>query len=135
MSTLQNRVPAGVRTGGQYAATLRPEPDITLRPASHLLGAGQTAAVANSRHSEGVPHIELTTDQIAEVQQWVDLTGDFSYRTVRASAEEIYFRDNRYTPAEYAAYLAAAGAGASAPEPGAVRRDIEQMRKERAAAA
>lgn len=109
---------------------------MSLQPTKrHLLSSDQTVSVANSRLTEGVPRIDLTAEQIAEVQQWVDVTGDFSYRSVRAQAEDVYTRDNRYTPAEYRAHLAAGGAPVSPLDPDAVRRDIEQRRKEALGAA
>lgn len=130
MSTNQNRVPAGVPTGGRFAAATHSEPGVSLQPRRHLLSTDQAVHVANSRADRGVPVIDLTAQQVSEVQQWVDVTGDFSYRTVRAQAEEIYVRDNRYTPAEYQAYLAAGGTTASAGDTDGIRRDIEQRRKD-----
>lgn len=130
MSANQNRVPSGVPAGGRFAAATHGEPGISLQPRRHLLSADQTVHVANSRADRGVPAIELTAQQVAEVQQWVDVTGDFSYRTVRAQAEDIYLRDNRYTPAEYQAHLVAGGSPATDGDTDGIRRDIEQMRKD-----
>lgn len=130
MSMLQNRVPAGVPSGGRFAAAAHGEADIALRSVKHLLSAGQTASTVNSRAAEGVPHLELTPEQITEVQQWVDVTGDFSYRTVRSRAEEIFYRDKPYTRAEYESHLRRGGAPESSLDADAVRRDIEQARKE-----
>lgn len=136
MSMNQTRVPAGVRTGGRFAATAHGEAELSLPPAKkHLLSSDQTSAVVNSRAAEGAPTLNLSPEQVAEVQLWVDVTGDFSYRSVRAQAEDVYARDHRYTAAEYQAHLAAGGAPESPLHPGAVRRDIEQMRKETLGAA
>lgn len=134
MSTHPHRVPAGVRTGGQFTATLHSEPAISLRAAPTLLTAGQARAVTNSRIADGVAHLGLTDEQTDELRRWIDLTGDFSYRTVRARAEEIYMRDNGYSPVEYRAHLASGGAPESPFDRDAVRRDIEQMRKQLAEA-
>lgn len=130
MSIPQNRIPAGVRTGGRFAATTHDESGVSLDPVKHLMSADQTASIVNMRINDGTPHIALSPEQVNEVQKWVDVTGDFSYRSVRAQAEDIYTRDCQYTPAEYQAHIHAGGAPESPEHPGAVRRDIEQMRKD-----
>lgn len=123
------RVPGGIPAGGQFAPTTHAEPEISL-------GASFTESVIRSiinRHQddEGVPVIDLTDDQLEAVRDHIGRTGDFSYAGVRKAAEDAYFADNGYSPPEYSDYIATRGdISAYFGDPNAVRRDIEQARKD-----
>lgn len=124
------RVPAGIPAGGQFAAHAHAEP-------SFSLGASFSESTVRSiinRHSEdeGMEIIDLTDDQLAVVRDHIDRTGDFSYAGVRKAAEDAYFADNGYTPREHSDFIARSGDISNYfGDPNALRRDIEQERKNR----
>lgn len=124
------RVPAGIPTGGQFAPTAHAEPSISLGATF----SENTIRSITNRHSEdeGQDVIDLTDDQLAAVRDHIDRTGDFSYAGVRKAAEDAYFADNGYSPREYSDFIARNGDISNYfGDPNALRRDIEQMRKER----
>lgn len=127
MSPLITRVPGGIPAGGQFAATAHAEPGISLGSA---ITESQIQAITNARQDSGEAVIDLTEGQLAAVRSHIDQTGDFSYRGVRKAAEEAYFAENRYTPEEYTGYVADHGDTSNYfGDPNALRRDIEQARK------
>lgn len=128
--SLTTRVPAGIPTGGQFAAHAHAEPSISLGASF----SENTIRSITNRHSEdeGQEFIDLTDNQLAVVRDHIDRTGDFSYAGVRKAAEDAYFADNGYTPREYGDFIARNGdISKFHGDPNALRRDIEQMRKER----
>ncbi|MET4144146.1 hypothetical protein [Arthrobacter sp. UYCo732] len=123
------RVPAGIPAGGQFAAHAHAE------PVFRLGGSFSESAIRSitNRHQddEGVATIDLTEDQLAAVRDHIDDTGDFSYAGVRQAAEDAYFNDNGYTPAEYSAFISShVDISNYFGDPNALRRDIEQARKD-----
>lgn len=127
------RVQRGISTGGQFAATVRTEPSISLGASF----SENTIRSITNRHSEdeGQEIIDLTDDQLAVVRDHIDETGDFSYAGIRKAAEDAYFADNGYTPREYSDFVARNGDISNYfGDPNALRRDIEQDRKEQLSA-
>lgn len=91
---------------------------------------GILAQMANNPH-EDLPVIEMTPEILAAVRRGVDATGDPSSSVIRAAAEEAYELENGYTATEYQRYVSMRGDNSVwSGDPDAVRRDIEQMRKE-----
>jgi len=131
MSPLTTRVPAGIPTGGQFATTAHAEPSIS-RGSS--FSEDMIRQIANRHESdEGVATIDLTDDQLAAVRDHIDQTGDFSYAGLRKAAEDAYFLENRYTPDEHRNFVTRNGDISNYfGDPSALRRDIEQMRKDQA---
>lgn len=124
-----NRVQRGIPTGGQFAATLHAEPTVGL---GATFSENAIRSITN-RHQddEGVAIIDLTEEQLATVRGHIDRTGDFSYIGVRKAAEDAYFADNGYTPAEYSDFIQKYGDVSNYfGDPSSLRRDIEQQRKD-----
>ncbi|ACL41915.1 hypothetical protein Achl_3964 (plasmid) [Pseudarthrobacter chlorophenolicus A6] len=124
------RVPGGIPAGGQFAPTAHSEPSISLGATF----SESTIRSITNRHQddEGVATIDLTEVQLAAVRDHIDRTGDFSYAGVRKAAEEAYFADNGYTPAEFSDYIQRNGDVSNYfADPNALRRDIEQARKDK----
>lgn len=122
-------MPAGIRAGGQFTAVAHAESPISL-PAS--LPESSIRSITNlHERGKGVPSIELTDGQLAAVRDHIDGTGDFSYAGIRQAAEDAYFNDNGYTPEEHRHFVARHGdISGYFGDPNALRRDIEQQRKE-----
>ncbi|WP_422390152.1 hypothetical protein [Arthrobacter sp. N1] len=121
------RVDAGVPSGGQFTARRRTEPTVSL--GGPVIPAGQLRALTNL--DPMMPTIDLTDDQLVELQGAVAASGDFTSRAVRRGAEELYRNEHVYSPDEYAEYVRTVGdSSAYSGDPKAVRRDIEQMRKD-----
>lgn len=132
MSPVTARQPRGIPSGGQFAATSHAEPEPSL-----LRGMSDPflASIVNSRHHDGEPFLDMGADELAAVRDHLARTGDFSYRSLRAAAEEAYLLERHYTPAEYERYVAEHGdTTVWSGDPDAARRDIEQMRKDDLAA-
>jgi hypothetical protein len=130
MSPLISRVPGGIPAGGQFAPTAHTEPGFRL---GSTISEGQLRDIVNLRQDEGETVIDLTDTQLSLVRAQIDHTGDFSTRAVRRYAVEAYFLENRYTPDEHREFVASRGdISAYFGDPNALRRDIEQMRKDRA---
>ncbi|MGN6161623.1 MAG: hypothetical protein ACTHOG_07950, partial [Marmoricola sp.] len=133
MSTPVARQPRGIPAGGQYAPAIHAEPET-----APLRGITDPflASIVNSRHHDGEPFLDLGAEELSVVRDHLASTGDFSYRALRIAAEEAYLLERHYTPAEYERYLSERGdTTAWHGDPDAVRRDIEQMRKDDLAAA
>lgn len=124
----QPRVQApGVPTNGQWKAVEHSESRLNL--ASRYDDSILTLLV-NTPGSE-LPPIEMTPEVLLAVRSKVQETGDPSSSTARRAAEEAYEQANGYTAAEYQRYLSTNGDTAAwYGDPDAVRRDIEQLRKE-----
>lgn len=132
MSPLITRVPGGIPAGGQFAPTAHAEPSISL---GSSFSPDMIRQITNRHEGDGAPYIDLTENQLASVRSHIDQTGDFSHTAVRKAAEEAYLAENHYTPGEYQELITVQGdTSAYFGDPGAVRRDIEQMRKDKAAA-
>jgi hypothetical protein len=130
MSPLITRVPAGIRAGGQFAAHLHAEPEVSL---GKSFSEDMLKQITNRREDEGAPFIDLTESQLAAVRDHIDRTGDFSHSGVRKAAEDAYFLENRFTPEEHREFVATRGdISAYFGDTNALRRDIEQMRKDQA---
>lgn len=130
MSPLITRVPGGIPAGGQFAATTHAEPSISLGAS---FSPDMIRQITNRREDEGAPVIDLTDGQLAAVRGHIDRTGDFSYTGIRKAAEDAYFLENRYTPDEHRDFVARHGDISNYfGDPNALRRDIEQMRKDQA---
>ena len=130
MSPQIARVPGGIPAGGQFAPTTHAEPSISL---GSSFSPDMIRQITNRHEDEGVPDIDLTENQLAAVRDHIDRTGDFSHAGVRRAAEDAYFNENRYTPAEHQQLIALRGdTSAFYGDPKALRRDIEQMRKDQA---
>jgi hypothetical protein len=130
MSPLITRVPGGIPAGGQFAPTTHAEPTVSL---GSTFSEDMIRQITNRREDEGAPVIDLSEDQLAAVRDHLDRTGDFSYTGVRKAAEEAYFAENRYTPDEHRTFITRHGDISNYfGDPNALRRDIEQMRKDQA---
>jgi hypothetical protein len=130
MSPLITRVPGGIPAGGQFAPTAHAEPSISL---GSSFSTDMIRQITNRREDEGATVIDLTENQLAAVRDHIDGTGDFSYAGVRKAAEDAYFLENRYTPDEHREFVTRYGDISNYfGDPNALRRDIEQMRKDQA---
>jgi len=131
MSPLITRVPGGIPTGGQFAPYTHAEPSLSL---GETFSEDMIRQITNRHESdEGVATIDLTDDQLAAVRDHIDQTGDFSYAGVRKAAEDAYFIENRYTPDEHREFVTRNGDISNYfGDPSALRRDIEQIRKDQA---
>jgi hypothetical protein len=126
-----NRVPGGIPAGGQFAPTTHAEPGISL---GSTFSPEMLRQLTNLREDEGAPVIDLTEYQLAAVRSHIDQTGNFSSTEIRKAAEDAYFLENRYTPDEYQEFVTRHGDTSNYfGDPDALRRDIEQMRKDKAA--
>jgi hypothetical protein len=124
-----SRVLAGIPAGGQFAPTSRSEPAISL---GSTFSPDIIRQITNRHEGGGAPFIDLTEYQLAAVRNHIDQTGDFSHTAVSKAAEEAYFLEHRYTPAERQEYVRGRGdSSAYYGDPEALRRDIEQMRKDK----
>lgn len=132
MSPQITRVPGGIPAGGQFAPTTHAEPSISL---GSSFSPDMIRQITNLREDEGAPVIDLTEDQLASVRGHIDRTGDFSHAGIRKAAEDAYFLENRYTPDEHRDFVTRNGDISNYfGDPNALRRDIEQMRKDQAEA-
>lgn len=126
MSPLTTRVPGGIPAGGQFAPTAHAEPSISL---GSTFSKNTIRSITNMHQDdEGVA---ISEDQLTAVRDHIDRTGDFSYAGVRKAAEDAYFADNGYTPAEFSDFVTSNGDISNYfGDPNALRRDIEQARKD-----
>jgi hypothetical protein len=91
---------------------------------------GILTQMANNPY-EDLPAIEMTPEILHAVRAQVDATGDPSSSTIRKAAEDAYQAEHGYTVDEHHRYVTLRGdTSAWYADPHAVRRDIEQMRKE-----
>lgn len=96
------------------------------------ISESQIRNITNLGEDIGETFIDLTETQLSLVRAQIDHTGDFSYRGIRRAAVEAYFLENRYTPDEHRDFIARHGdASAYYSNPADLRRDIEQMRKDK----
>lgn len=117
----------GIPTNGQWRAVEHAESRLNL---AARYDDGILALLVNTPGSE-LPQIDMTPDVLDAVRTRVQETGDPSSSTAREAAEEAYELANGYTAAEYQRYLTANGdTTVWYGDPEAVRRDIEQQRKE-----
>ncbi|QOT19295.1 hypothetical protein [Paenarthrobacter sp. YJN-5] len=132
MSPLITRVPAGIRAGGQFAAHTHAEPEVNL---GKTFSEDMLRQITNRYEGEGAPVIDLTEYQLAAVRDHIDRTGDFSHPGIRKAAEDAYFLENRFTHEEHRNFVnARSDISVYFGDSGALRRDIEQMRKDQAGA-
>lgn len=124
----QSRVQTpGIPTSGQWKAVEHAESHLNL---VSRYDDGILALLVNTPGAE-LPYIDMTPDILHAVRTRIQETGDPSSTTARKAAEQAYELANGYTAAEYQRYLSANGdTTAWYGDPDAVRRDIEQQRKE-----
>lgn len=117
----------GIPTNGQWKAVEHAEGRLNL---ATRYDDGILALLVNTPGTV-LPPIEMTPEILHAVRTRVQETGDPSSTTARRAAEEAYELSHGYTPAEYQRYLDTSGdTTAWYGDPDAVRRDIEQQRKE-----
>ena len=128
MSTsTQPRVKSG-STAGRWATRSFTEPSFSL--GSTFSDSTLSSLVNASRHKSLAP-IGMTPEILGDIRTHLDVTGDFSGTRLREVAEGTYERQNGYTADEYQHYLTTHGdTSAYFADPEAVRRDIEQIRKD-----
>lgn len=130
----QPRVQAtGLPTSGQWTATAHAEPALSL---GATFSPDILEQVANRHYAAGAPYIDMTPERLTDVRAHLDSTGDFSHAGVRKAAEDSYAAEHGYTVEEYTRHIRRQGdASAWFGDPAALRRDIEQMRKDDLASA
>jgi hypothetical protein len=130
----QPRIQAlGLPTSGQWAATAHAEPALSL---GATFSQDILEQVANRHYADGAPYIDMTPERLNDVRAHLDSTGDFSHAGVRKAAEDSYAAEHGYTVDEHHRFIVRHGdTSAWSGDPAALRRDIEQMRKDTLAAA
>lgn len=124
----QPRVLPGVPTAGRWAAARHNEPSLSL---GATFSSDILEQIANRNYADGAPFIDMTPERLRDVQAHLDSNGDFSHMGVRKAAEDSFQAEHGYTPDEYQRYLTANGDNSAFhADPDAVRRDIEQIRKD-----
>ncbi|HEX9086743.1 MAG TPA: hypothetical protein VF867_04375 [Arthrobacter sp.] len=124
----QPRVLPGVPTAGRWSATRHTEPSVGL---GATFSPDILEQITNRHYSDGAPFIDMTPERLRDIQAHLDTNGDFSHVGVRKAAEASFEAENGYTADEYQRYLSTHGdTSAFHADPDAVRRDIEQRRKE-----
>lgn len=117
----------GIPTNGQWKAVEHSESRLNL---ATRYDDGILTLLVNTPGTD-LPPIEMSPEILHAVRTRVQETGDPSSSTARRAAEDAYELANGYTAAEYQRYLSQNGdTTAWYGDPDAVRRDIEQLRKE-----
>lgn len=128
----QPRVRTGLPKAGQWAAVSHSEPSLSL---GGSFSSNVLEQITNRHYDAGAPFIDMTDERLRDVRTHLDATGDFSHDGVRKAAEESYAAEHGYTVDEHARFISQHGdRSAWFGDPDALRRDIEQMRKDEFAA-
>lgn len=123
----------GLPTSGQWTATAHAEPALSL---GATFSPDILEQVTNRHYADGAPYIEMTPERLKDIHAHLDTTGDFSHAGVRKAAEDSYAAEHGYTVEEYTRHIVRQGDVSDwFGDPDALRRDIEQMRKDDLSAA
>jgi hypothetical protein len=122
----------GLPTSGQWTTQAHAEPALSL---GATFSSDILEQVTNRHYTDGAPYIDMTPERLKDIHTHLDTTGDFSHAGVRKAAEDSYAADHGYTVDEHSRYITRHGdSSAWFGDPDALRRDIEQMRKDEFAA-
>lgn len=128
MTIFQPRVSTGVPSAGQWARTAHSEPAMSL---GATFSSDILEQVTNRHYNSGAPFIDMTPERLRDIRAHLDTNGDFSHAGVRKAAEDSYEAEHGYTVDEHHRYIVRHGdTSAFYGDPAALRRDIEQMRKD-----